>query len=229
MLTLLPCVEIDPPASPAGCVIWLHGLGADGNDFVPIVSELKLNIPLRFVFPHAPLIPVTINNGYVMRAWYDIVSMNMNQHADQVGIDDSVKKLQQLIEREKQSGIPYERIILAGFSQGAVIALTTGLTFQKQLAGIIALSGYLPHSEQVIKTSNPLYKSTPIFIGHGTEDPIVPYPLGEKTYQTLKNYNYTISWHSYTMPHSVCQEEIQDIAKWLTRALEPIKQYRDKF
>ncbi|EKD55145.1 MAG: hypothetical protein ACD_60C00025G0042 [uncultured bacterium] len=211
-------VAIDPPTTPPkACVIWLHGLGADGHDFIPIVPELTALIPhsLRFVFPHAPLMPVTINNGAIMRAWYDIASFEINRPADHAGIKQSIKKLHQLIEQEEKSGIPIEKIILAGFSQGAVIALTAGLTFPKPIAGIIALSGYLPPF--ILTSERVKHTSIPIFLGHGQEDPIVPYALGEMSYETLKNEHYEkISWHHYPMPHSVCAEEIQDIAKWIT-------------
>lgn len=215
-LKRLPSIEINPSRSPVGTIIWLHGLGADGNDFVPMVSELNIpeNLPLRFVFPNAPVIPVTINNGYQMRAWYDIVSMNVDQHADQKGIDASVNQLQQLIAHEKNNGIPSEKIVLAGFSQGAVIALTTGLTLTERLGGILALSGYLPHAEQITQTATANH-ATPIFLAHGTEDTVVPYALGKLIHSVLQKQGFAVSWHSYTMPHSVCGQEIQDIQKWL--------------
>ncbi len=215
--SLLPYIETTPKINVIGSVIWLHGLGADGNDFKPIVPELNLpaNLPLRFIFPHAPLQPVTINNGYVMRAWYDIVSLKIDEHADQKGIQNSVRQLERLIENEEKRGIPAEKIVLAGFSQGAVIALATGLCFTRKLAGILALSGYLPHAEQVIAKASPANQATPIFIGHGTEDTIVPFFLGHTTYETLKKHAYQVSWHSYPMPHSVCASEIKDISDWL--------------
>jgi phospholipase/carboxylesterase len=214
---LLDTVEINPNITPTASVIWLHGLGADGNDFVPIVPELNLpkNFPIRFVFPHAPMQAVTINNGYIMRSWYDIVSLEINHHADQKGITASTEKLIQLIEHEESLGIPSERIILAGFSQGAVIALTTGLTFQKRLAGIIALSGYLPHTENVMKQASPLNQSIPIFLAHGTNDAVVPFFLGQSAYAELMQRHYSVSWHTYAMPHSVCMEEIRDIGQWI--------------
>lgn len=217
MVELLPCIEINPSTTPVGTVIWLHGLGADGHDFVPIVSELNLSdaLPLRFVFPHAPMIPVTINNGYVMRAWYDIVSMAMDHHADQSGIDQSAQQLRELIEREEHLGMKSEKIILAGFSQGAVIALTTALTFPKKLGGVLALSGYLPHSEKVIQTANAANQNTPIFQAHGRQDALVPYFLGERLHHFLMEHHYPVSWHTYDMAHSVCLEEIRDIAEWL--------------
>ncbi len=214
---LLSCIEINPESPAIGSIIWLHGLGADGNDFAPIVRELNVaeRLPLRFVFPHAPMRAVTINSGYVMRAWYDIVSMNIDSHADQAGIDESVYQLKQLIENEINLGIPSEKIILAGFSQGAVIALTTGLTFSEKLGGLLALSGYLPNAEQTLQILAPANKNIPIFLGHGTDDNVVPFSLGEKVYSALKHHKQPVSWHSYAMSHSVCYEEIQDIAKWL--------------
>src|SRR3990167_7142695 len=182
-MTTLSSIEINPSTLANSSVIWLHGLGADGNDFVPIVPELNLpaDLPIRFVFPNAPKKPVTINNGYVMPAWYDIVSLNMDQHADQTGIADSVKLIEQFIENEIKLGISSERIILAGFSQGAVIALTTALCYSKKLAGVIALSGYLPFAEQLSKKRSLINQDLPVFIAHGTEDSVVPYALSKNT------------------------------------------------
>ncbi len=219
MTQLLSTTEINPTSSPKGSVIWLHGLGADGHDFVPIVKELKLsdNLPVRFIFPNAPSIPVTINNGFVMPAWYDIVTFSVENHADYAGIDASTQKIQQLIEHEKSRGIPAEKIILAGFSQGAVIALATGLTYPERLGGIIALSGYLPPN--TLQTASAANQSLPIFLAHGTEDTIVPYRLGENTHQLLQKNHYIIEWHSYQMPHSVCSEEILDIANFIQQAV----------
>jgi phospholipase/carboxylesterase len=213
----LEMIEMNPSTKATATVIWLHGLGADGNDFAPIVPELQLpnHLGVRFVFPYAPMQAVTINNGYIMRAWYDIVSMEVARHADQRGIATSVAQINQLIEREEQLGIPSERIILAGFSQGAVIALTAGMTYQKKLAGIIALSGYLPGSDQIIQQSAIANKSIPIFLAHGTEDPVVPFFLGQMTHEILTKHQYSVDWHSYPMPHSVCMQEIKDIGLWL--------------
>lgn len=215
MTELLPCIEINPTQPPVGSIIWLHGLGADGHDFVSIVSEL--NLPLRFVFPHAPMMPVTINNGYVMRAWYDIISLNADRHADQLGIEASAEKLRALVAREEELGFPTEKIILAGFSQGAVIALTTALTFPKTLGGVLALSGYLSQAEKIMSIATVANQKTPIFLGHGKEDSIVPHLLGEQLYYLLETHQYSVSWHSYAMAHSVCMEEIQDIAGWLRK------------
>lgn len=216
MTQLLSSIEINPHTTPIGSVIWLHGLGADGNDFAPIVPELNLSpkLPLRFVFPHAPLMPVTINNHYVMPAWYDIHSLATENQVDYEGVEASTKKLLELIAHEESLGIPSEKITLAGFSQGAVIALTTGLTYAKKLAGILALSSYLPKKEEVMQKAEKVNQSTPIFLAHGTEDTVVPYFLGENVYHILQKNNYPVDWHTYRMPHSVCAEEIRDIGKW---------------
>lgn len=215
--TLLDVIEINPTATPVASVIWLHGLGADGNDFAPIVPELNIpqSLPIRFLFPHAPLQPVTINSGYVMRAWYDIVSLQVNTHADQKGIHHSVEQLTRLIDNEIARGIPSHKIILGGFSQGCVIALTTGLTYPKPLAGILALSGYLPFADDVMKKASAANKSIPVFLGHGTDDMVVPFFLGEETRSVLTTFNYPVAWHPYQMQHSVCTKEIQDIGEWI--------------
>ena len=223
MTNVLPSIEITPTKEPIGTIIWLHGLGADGNDFAPIVPELNLQqtYPLRFVFPHAPERPVTINNGYVMRAWYDIISMSIDHRADQEGIQESVVQVQALIAEEEKKGIPAENIILAGFSQGAVIALHTGLTLPKKLRGILALSGYLPQASTVLSHSTSMNKHVPIFIGHGTQDAIVPYFLGEALHKQLEQEGYPVTWKAYPMPHSVCAEEIRDIANWIENIFTP--------
>lgn len=215
----LSCIEINPTVPPIGTIIWLHGLGADGNDFVPMVGELHLPtvLPLRFIFPNAPMMPVTINNGYVMPAWYDIVSMNINEHADRNGILKSVGQIQQLIEREIKSGIPADKIVLAGFSQGAVVALTTGLMYPKRLAGVIALSGYLPYPEQVLDTPHAANQDMPVFLAHGTDDTVVPVFLGHAAYMALEKKSHPATWHTYPMSHSVCDKEIRDIAAWLLK------------
>lgn len=217
----LETIELNPTNKATASVIWLHGLGADGNDFTPIIPELNLpnNLSIRFIFPNAPMQPVTINNGYIMRAWYDIVSLESTKHADEEGIKKSVHELGRLIEREENLGIPSERIILAGFSQGAVIALSTGLTYHKRLAGILALSGYLPFSEKIMATKTLENKNTPIFLAHGTGDNVVPYFLGEATRDILQKNGLAVAWHSYRMAHSVCMEEIQDIGKWIKETL----------
>lgn len=214
-------IEIAPATPATKSVIWLHGLGADGSDFVSIVPELKLptSSAVRFIFPHAPIMPVTINNGYEMRAWFDIYDLAIAKRIDEAGIAQSVKTIDSLIENEVARGIATENIILAGFSQGAVIALTAGLTYPKKLGGIMALSGYLPLADKVLQHASAANQSIPIFIAHGTEDPIVPYALGKGTYVALQQAGYPVSWHSYDMPHCVCAEEIKDISHWISGKL----------
>lgn len=210
-------VEMIPNATPVGSVIWLHGLGADGHDFTSLVQQLNLpaHLPLRFIFPHAPLKPVTINNGYVMRAWFDIYSTQMEQRIDVAGIADSVKFVEQLIENEQSKGISSEKIMIGGFSQGSVIAMTTGLQYPKKLAGVIALSGYLPHAAQVLSNKSLANQAIPIFLAHGTEDTVVPFMLGKITEAALEKDGIPVDWHSYPMPHTVCADEIRDINAWL--------------
>lgn len=210
-------IEFTPNIPALGSIVWLHGLGADGHDFTSIVPQL--NLPLHFVFPHAPLKPVTINNGYVMRAWFDIYSMQINQRIDTIGIADSVKIVEQLIENEQRKGIPTEKIILGGFSQGSVIALMTGLSYSKKLGGIIGLSGYLPNAAQVLANKSQANQAIPVFLAHGTEDAIVPFILGKKTEAALKQHGIPVTWHDYPMPHSVCTQEIQDILNWLIKQI----------
>ena len=219
--TSLSCIEINPKTQATASVIWLHGLGADGNDFAPIVPELHLpeTLAVRFIFPNAPEIPVTINNGYVMRAWYDIVSMSIDQRTDEKGVFCSVAALTDLIEKEIDRGIPADKIILAGFSQGAVIALTTGLLYPKRLGGIMGLSGYLPHADKIFAEASQANQSVPIFLAHGTQDPVVPFMLGQMACDLLTKHHYQVSWHRYMMPHSVCGEEIKDISEWIESCL----------
>jgi phospholipase/carboxylesterase len=216
-MTMLSTIEINPPTTALGTVILLHGLGADGNDFAPIVSELNAlnHLAIRFVFPNAPKRAVTINNGYVMPAWYDITSPAIQQRPDSAGITASVKQLEQLIEHEKSLGTPAHKIVLAGFSQGAVIALTAGIHNREKLGGILALSGYLPFSETELSQASLTNHETPIFLGHGTQDGVVPCALGETAYQKLKTLGFNVTWHAYPMAHSVCEAEIEDIAAWL--------------
>lgn len=219
---LLETTIVNSEKPPVASVIWLHGLGADSQDFVPIVSELRIpsHLPIRFVFPNAPMQPVTINNGYVMRAWYDIVSLNINDHADQKGINTSVKELNRLIDHEEKQGIPSNRIIIGGFSQGAVIALTTGLSCKKHLAGILALSGYLPYAEEILQKAPSENKNVPIFLGHGTQDHVVPFFLGQMTYDALIKHHHQVDFKTYPVSHTVSIEEIFDIRKWLIDTVE---------
>lgn len=219
MKTTLNYIEINPPKKPIGTVIWMHGLGADGNDFVPLVPQLNLpdEFPIRFVFPHAPMRPVTINNGYVMRAWFDIHNLSDKLKIDQKGIEESVRQVEELIQQEQEHGTASDRIVLAGFSQGAAMSLITGLCSQKPLAGILALSGFLPDPERILAQASPANYTVPIFLAHGTEDTVLPCFLGQQTYEILQRNKYLASWHTYKMPHSVCKEEVGDIAEWLRK------------
>jgi phospholipase/carboxylesterase len=214
---ILASIEIESSQPAKYSVIWMHGLGADGNDFAPVGTELKArsHSDIRFVFPHAPVMPVTINNGYEMRAWYDILNFSFDTRADHDGILKSAAQIENLIAREMERGIATDNIFLAGFSQGAVMALTTGICYPKPLAGIIALSGYLPAPEEIRKNATKSNQHIPIFLAHGTEDPILPYSLGLKTHTFLTEAGYPVDWHSYDMPHSVCNEEINDLDNWM--------------
>ncbi len=220
-MSFLETVEIDADGTPEGCVIWLHGLGADGHDFEPIVPELALQgrLSLRFVFPHAPLRPVTINGGMSMRAWYDIISLDRDGPVDETGIHESCQLLVDLVEREHERGIPYARILLAGFSQGGAIASHTAVRFPHGLAGLMALSTYMPlHSkfadEVGVKIDNQ-NRTLPIFMAHGSYDPVLPMPLGEHSRELLESDGWQVEWHDYPMAHAVCAEEIADIRNWL--------------
>lgn len=214
MSTLLPCVEIGN-SDATHSIIWLHGLGADGYDFEPIVDELNVNQNIRFVFPHAPKMPVTINNGMVMPAWYDIKAAQIDNFQDEAGIRKSQQSILALIEREIERGIKSENIILTGFSQGGAIALHTALRYEKPLAGIMGLSAYLPLQESVEREINKANKSTPIFLAHGTHDPVIPIQLAVDTQTILNNLSYTTELKKYGMEHSVCPDEIDDISNWI--------------
>lgn len=215
---LLESIEIETGDKPTASVIWMHGLGADGNDFVPIVHELDLTgaPPIRFVFPHAPMQPVSINNGYVMRAWYDIRSFqDVSRQVDEAGIESSCATVRQLIEAQNQRGIPTSNIFLAGFSQGAAMTYLAGLTHPEALAGLIALSGYLPSRSFVDGRLSAANSSTPIFAAHGMHDDVLPIQLGEaaRDYAIARGCN--VDWSAYPMPHSVCEEEIAALRVWL--------------
>ena len=217
----LPALELETAPNPRYSVIWLHGLGADGNDFAPIVPQLvdRAWPPLRFVFPHAPVRPVTINNGMSMRAWYDIAAFDLAARQDEAGMRASVDEIETLITREESRGIPSERILLAGFSQGGAIALTTGLHHEKKLAGIIALSTYLPlHAVLEVERSE-ANAAIPIFWGHGTLDPVVVLQRGIESRDQLQTSGYAVEWHTYLMAHAVCPEEISDLRHWLGQRL----------
>jgi phospholipase/carboxylesterase len=220
MEDLLECIEIETGPSPSSSIIWMHGLGADGNDFVPIVNELELPAtPIRFVFPHAPMRPVTINGGYVMRAWYDIVSVDLVRREDEAGLRESSRQIEQLIDREKKRGLPTNRIVLAGFSQGGAIALFAGLRFGESLGGIMALSTYAPLKDRLIGERNAANHSVPIFMAHGTGDPVVSIERASSSRAALTEVGYKIDWRQYPMPHSVCAEEIRDIGQWIQQVL----------
>jgi phospholipase/carboxylesterase len=216
----LETIEIETRPKPSHSVIWLHGLGADGNDFVPIVQQLKLpKLGIRFVFPHAPMRPVTINGGFVMRAWYDIVAQDLAQREDEAGLRHSQAAIDALIAKEAARGMPASRVVLAGFSQGGVISLQTGLRHPKALAGVMSLSAYLPLAATVTKERNAVNQDTPIFIGHGMVDNVVPLKAGTTARDQLIKLGYDVDWHQYPMAHSVCPQELDDIAAWLTRVL----------
>ena len=224
MTQLLETIEIETGDQPSAAVIWMHGLGADGNDFVPIVHELDLSgaRPTRFVFPHAPMQPVSINNGYVMRAWYDIKWGDLeggSKQADERGVRASQAAVEALIERELQRGIDAERIVLAGFSQGGAIALQTGLRCSRKLAGVMALSTYLPLAGSFEQERAAANAATSVFMAHGTQDGVVPYEMGARSRDLLVQHDYTVEWHEYPMALSVCLEEIADIGAWLTKVL----------
>lgn len=215
-------VEHNPSAKkPDAAIIWLHGLGADGHDFESIVPQLRLppSLAVRFIFPHAPIRPVTINMGYEMRSWYDILSMAEVREINPQQLQESCDQLEVLIEQEMSRGIPSERIIIAGFSQGGAVALTTVLSYEKPLAGIMALSTYLPLADKVAQDKSSANAKIPVFMGHGTQDPVVAHALGESTREQLKGWGYPVEWHEYAMPHAVCLEEIEDISAWLAKVL----------
>jgi phospholipase/carboxylesterase len=219
-LHTLPHITVETGPNPTASVIWLHGLGADGHDFEPIVPELKLpdDMAVRFIFPHAPAIPVTINGGYIMPAWYDITQTDFGVKHDRSGIQQSAQSIQILIDREEMHGIQPECIILAGFSQGAAMALHVGLRQPEALAGIIALSGYLllPDEQEQFTAAA---RSTPVFMAHGIYDPVVPFSLGDSSRRKLEALDYQLQWHSYPMQHQVCGEEIHQIGMWIHNIL----------
>jgi phospholipase/carboxylesterase len=217
----LETIESETGPKPGATIIVLHGLGADGNDFVPIAQELDLSAvgPVRFVFPHAPVIPVTINNGYRMRAWYDILGMDLVRREDEAGLRRSVGQIEQLLEREEQRVMPAHRIVLAGFSQGCAMALMTGLRHKERLAGIVGMSGYLPLAASTAAERTDANALTPIFMGHGQQDGVVALERGTASRDALRALGYEVEWHEYPMAHSVCMEEIADLNAWLVKVL----------
>jgi phospholipase/carboxylesterase len=218
---LLDAVELETGATPRASVIWMHGLGADGHDFAPIVSELSLprSMSVRFVFPHAPMRPVTINQGWVMRAWYDVREDGGERREDEAGVRESQRAITALIERERTRGVPDRHVVLAGFSQGGAMALHTGLRHPDRLAGIMALSTFLPLPATLAAEASAANRDVPIFMAHGTADPMIPLARGRRGHDTIAALGYAIEWRDYRMAHAVCAEEIQDIGNWLARVL----------
>ena len=219
MTELLDAVELQTGPQPSWSVLWLHGLGADGNDFAPIVPELvRPGWPaLRFVFPHAPVRPVTINNGLRMRAWYDIAGMDFATRADAAGVEQSIGQVEALLAREGERGIAPSNVLLAGFSQGGAITLAAGVRRRVPLAGLIALSTYLPGADQLADFASEAAKAQPIFRGHGTSDPVVLPAFGQRSAQALKAAGFQVDWHDYPMAHSVSAEEVRDLGDWMSR------------
>ena len=218
---LLSTVEIEPAGSVRSSVIWMHGLGADAHDFESIVPELRLPVELgvRFVFPNAPIRPVTINNGMRMRAWYDVLSLDLPRQEDPEGVLASERAIGALLEREKQRGVAAGRIVLAGFSQGGAMALHTGLRYRERLAGILALSCYIPLASRLNTERQPANYATPVFMAHGDYDAVIPMRYGRQGADTLEELGYPVEWHDYGMGHEVCWQEIRDLAEWLQRVL----------
>lgn len=216
MSDMLTHITRETGTQPKHSIIWLHGLGADSGDFVPIVDELKLPVAVRYIFPDAPLRPVTINGGLVMRAWYDIASPSMDAQQDAAGIHASQSQVEALIAQEVSRGIVPGNIFLAGFSQGGAIALHTALRQNVPLGGVLALSTYLPLAEHAAGEMRPATRATPVFMAHGRSDPVISCALAERSRDALQELGYTVAWHEYAMQHSVCAEELADIKAWLT-------------
>jgi phospholipase/carboxylesterase len=221
MSDLLEHIQIETNDNPEIAIIWMHGLGADGNDFVPMVRELDLTgLPgIRFIFPHAKTMPVTINNGYVMRSWYDITGLELTRREDENGLRASQLDVEAFIAREKARGIPASRIILAGFSQGCAMTIQTGLRHPEQLAGLLCLSGYVPLSAKLATERTDASLATPIFMAHGRYDNVVPFNRAEASRDLLVSLGYQLEWHEYAMQHTLCLEEVQHISAWLKKVL----------
>ncbi|CAN5706242.1 alpha/beta hydrolase [soil metagenome] len=219
--TLLETIELQTGESPSATVIVLHGLGADGNDFVPVAEQLDLAAigDVRFIFPHAPTRPVSINNGYVMRAWYDIVHSDLGRREDEKGLRESQKQVEALIAREHARGVPSSRIVIAGFSQGCAMTLMTGLRHGERLAGLACLSGYLPLAATTELERHQANAHVPIFMAHGSSDPVIPIARAVASRDTLLSLGHDVEWHEYRMPHSVCEQEIGDLNRWLLKVL----------
>ncbi|MBD3653274.1 dienelactone hydrolase family protein [Kangiella sp.] len=221
MSELLPYVTVEPTSVHKATVIWLHGLGADGHDFEPIVPELKLpaELGVKFVFPHAPVIPVTINGGYQMRAWYDIRNADLSQREDEAGVRQSAEQVEQLIKHEIEQGIPADRIILAGFSQGGAVTLHLATRLNQKLAGIVALSTYLTIPDKLADEKSDANLDTTIFMAHGQQDPVVPMQRGQFSAKVLEENGFKVQWSDYPMPHAVCLEEIQALGRYIEEVL----------
>jgi phospholipase/carboxylesterase len=217
----LETIESETAPNPSASIIVLHGLGADGHDFVPIAQELRLQAagPVRFVFPHAPVRPVTINGGAVMRAWYDVIGNDMDRREDETSLRAAIPDVAALIDRERERGIAASRIVLMGFSQGCAMTLLTGLRYPERLAGLVGLSGYLPLARSLAAERSDANQLAPIFIAHGTQDPVIPLDAAERSRDVLRSLGYDVQWHAYPMPHSVCAQEVADLNAWLLRVL----------
>ena len=216
-MKLLETVTVETGPNPTFSIIWMHGLGADGHDFESLVPELiEDGMPtMRFVFPHAPVRPVTINNGYQMRAWYDIIGIDRRSAEDFAGIAASAAAIGDLINAENQRGVATERIAIAGFSQGGAMALHVGTRYPEKLAGVIALSSYLPRTGEFATARSAANQATPVFMAHGNQDPVVPYPLGDESRRMLESAGYRVEWHAYAMAHALCEPEVADLRAWL--------------
>jgi phospholipase/carboxylesterase len=214
----LEAIEIETAPGPRASIIWMHGLGADGNDFAPLADEIELPIGVRYIFPHAPMMPVSINGGYVMRAWYDISDAAIRRE-DEAGVRASQQSVEALLAREKSRGIAAGRIALAGFSQGGAIALQTGLRHAERLAGIMALSTYVPLAESLAAEASGANRALPVFMAHGTADPMIAFARAQSSRDLLLQQGYAVEWHEYRMQHAVCPQEIADIGAWLARVL----------
>jgi phospholipase/carboxylesterase len=219
--SLLETIQVETAPNPVSSVIWMHGLGADGSDFVPIVRELDLTgcPPTRFIFPHAPTMPVTVNGGYVMRAWYDILGPDLARREDEKGLRASQASIEQLIAQEKSRGIAANRIVLAGFSQGCAMTLQTGLRHPEKLGGLLCLSGYVPIYATVEEERHSANHDTPIFMAHGRNDPVIPINRAEQSRDLLLALGHSVEWHEYMMQHAVCPQEINDIGAWFRKVL----------
>jgi phospholipase/carboxylesterase len=224
----LDAIEIETAPDPKVSVIWLHGLGASANDFVPMVPDLGLDlahigISIRFIFPNAPMMPISVNQGFTMRAWYDIHEIDLLAREDEAGVRKSVLEVEELIAKEKSRGVPARRIFLAGFSQGSALSLTVGLRHSERLAGLVCLSGYLPLAASIEAERSPANADLPIFMAHGTIDPVVPVMYAKTSRDVLTGLGYPVQWREYLMPHTVCPKEILELGDWFHRVLASTK------